>query len=114
MKAVAKISFVAATMFAGAAFAGQSLLGELPDYPEGVAVTSNAPAKTRAQVLAELNNAPFNGVELGEMPDYPQGYLAAQQQQLPGKTRAEVRAELAQAAGNGNVRSGGIDYPGGF
>lgn len=114
MKTLAKISFVAATMVGGAAFAADGLLGDLPLYPQGVQTQSNAPAKTRAQVQAELYATPFDGTELGEMPGYPQDYLGAQQTQLPALTRGQVQAELAQASVDGTLVSGGIDYPGAF
>ncbi|MBU4610217.1 DUF4148 domain-containing protein [Achromobacter sp. GG226] len=112
MKNVLTISLLSATMLAGQAFAAPSTIGEMPDYPANVMVKSNAPAKTRAEVVAELQATPVTGTELGDMPDYPQAYQHASA--APAKTRAEVRAELNQAVADGTMLSSGIDYPGAF
>lgn len=112
MKNLLTISLISATMLAGQAMAAPSSIGEMPEYPANVMVKSNAPAKTRAEVVAELQATPITGTELGEMPGYPQDYQHAWTGQ--GKTRAQVQAELAQASADGTALTGGIDYPGAF
>ncbi len=109
MKKLLTISFISATVLAGQVMAAPNTNGEMPEYPANVMVKSNAPAKTRAEVVAELNAAPIRGTELGEMPDYPQGYQT--QVAGPTKTRAQVLAELNATPVTGNELGEMPDYP---
>lgn len=109
MKAYLNISLIAATMIVSSSVMAADMLGEMIDYPTNVAQPSNAPALTRAEVVAQI---PASGVTLGEMIDYPQGYQVVSN--VPSRTRAEVRNELIAAINNGTAPTGGIDYPGPF
>lgn len=87
---------------AGAASANDKWLGNRGDNWEAH-VTST---KTRAQVIAELNEARAQGlVRNGQEYDYPRLPVAKST-----RTRDEVRVEMIEAAKNG-VRA--IEYSGG-
>src|SRR3546814_13334190 len=72
----------------------------------GVAQAADAPTKTRAQVVAELQAAQSQGlISSGEL-DYP---LAAAP--TSNVSRADVQAELAAAQAAGTISQGELDYP---
>nr|MBF0685246.1 DUF4148 domain-containing protein [Pseudomonas sp.] len=106
MKAYLNIAALAATMIAAPAFADFDTRGEMIDYPANVSQPSNAPAYSRADVVAQI---PAGGVPLGEALEYPAGYSVMTNAQP--RTRAEVRAELADAVASGTRFTGGITYP---
>ena len=106
MKAYLNIAALAATMIAAPALADFDTRGEMLDYPANVSQPSNAPAYSRAEVIAQI---PARGVALGEAIDYPAGYSVMTN--APARTRAEVRADLADAVASGKRLAGGITYP---
>lgn len=70
------------------------------------ATSSASTPKTRAQVVAELQQARANGeISVGDA-DYPY-----QPKFVSTKTRAEVVAELVRARANGELNVGDADYP---
>lgn len=89
------IAIAVGTLFAVAgsgAFASDKWLGDRGDNWEEHIVST----KTRAQVIAELEEARAKGlVTYGEEPNYPQTPVAKST-----RSRAEVRAEAAKAASN--------------
>lgn len=91
MKALASALMISATLIAGAAQA---------------ASVNDAP-KTRAQVVAELQQARAQGLlSTGEL-DYPPAIV-----QTSTKTRAQVQSELAAAEAAGQINNGeDLSYP---
>src|SRR3546814_14959381 len=75
-------------------------------FPYTTLFRSDAPTKTRAQVVAELQAAQSQGlISSGEL-DYP---LAAAP--TSNVSRADVQAELAAAQAAGTISQGELDYP---
>jgi|SRR5690606_20715293 len=109
MKSYLNIAALAATMFAAPAFSASAIDGSHILYPQNIAQVSNAPALSRAAVVAQI---PAQGVPSGDVIHYPEGFAKASS--APARTRAEVQAELAQAVASGTRLTGGIDYPGPF
>lgn len=65
-----------------------------------------SPTKTRAQVVAELQQARELGLlSRGEL-DYPPAHASTDH-----KSRDEVLAELAEAKATGQLSTGELDYP---
>lgn len=88
MKTVVSAIMISASVFAGAAHAAD----ESP--------------VTRAQVVAEMQQAQSAGlISRGEL-DYPPAIVAAD-----SKSRSEVQAELSAAIGAGQISIGESDYP---
>lgn len=93
MKAFASVLMISASLIAGAAQA---------------ATSTDAPvSKTRAQVVAELQQARAEGLLSTGESDYP----AAIQANASQKTRAQVESELVVAEAAGQVSTGEADYP---
>lgn len=87
----------------GALFAGASSSALASDIWLGESA-QHAPAKTRAQVIAELQEARAQGVqENGELPPAPR-YAAAKQE----RSRTEVRAEAIEAVKVSSHNRGGV------
>jgi hypothetical protein len=93
MKAFASVLMISASLIAGAAQA---------------ATSADAPvSKTRAQVVAELQQARAEGLLSTGEADYP----AVVQANAGAKTRAQVESELVVAEAAGQVSTGESDYP---
>src|SRR5690554_4368775 len=72
----------------------------------GAAQAADEPAKTRAQVVAELQAAQAQGlISHGEL-DYPLSQVANSY-----KSRADVQAELTAARSANQISKGELDYP---
>ena len=97
------IKTLAAAIAVSAAFVGTAQAGELDWPPEAPNVSS----LTRAQVVADLQDARAQGlVTTGELAYPPVARQAGSQ-----VTRAQVRQELSAAQAAGLDMSGELDYP---
>ena len=70
--------------------------------------------KTRAEVIAEFNQAKADGTYIGSGEIYAMQSVQINASNTSGKTRAEVRAELAQAVADGSYLRGGEANPSHF
>ena len=97
----AKKLIVVIAMLAGA---GSTFAGEAARSENNVDFHST---KTRAEVIAEFNQAKADGTYLGGGDLYEMQSVQINTSHTSGKTRAEVRAELAQALADGSYIRGG-------
>lgn len=95
----ALLAMIAAATVSTAALAGES--------PKGFAHESVGPAKTRAEVMSELEQARKDGTLHALWKDGTVGTARS----TPGVTREEVRAELAEARTTGEYAMLRADEP---
>lgn len=89
------------TALGSSAFADDKYVGELgSNWQDHIKST-----KSRAQVVAELEQARANGMQVGADPFYPQIVATP-----TARSRAEVRAEAKQAAQNRSRDSGDLYF----
>ena len=101
-----KLIAVVAMLAAGSAFAGEAVKSE-----DNLNFRST---KTRAEVIAELNQAIADGTYIGGGEKYEAQSAQVNASHTSDKTRAEVRAELAQAVADGSYLRGGEVNPSHF
>lgn len=111
MKTYLNIALLTATMAVGsvAVAAGSQTFGfeSTIDYPQNMQVESNAPALTRAEVVAQI---PARSVNTGEMLNYPSNVQNGNA--TTALTRDSVRSDLSHAMANGYNSNRGLQYPG--
>ena len=106
MNAKKLIAVVAMLAAGGSTFAGEATTSE-----DSVNFHST---KTRAEVIAEFNQAKADGTYIGSGEIYEIQSAQVNASNTSGKPRAEVRAELAQALADGSYRRGGEVNPSHF
>ena len=95
MKTLARIAFVSATMFAGAAMAADDWQGEMPSYPQDVnAVMLRADAARQARAQRPVEVVARNPIDRGEMPDYPRDQVVF----TPDASRTAAAPRVTAAA----------------
>ena len=104
----AKKLIVVIAMLAGA---GSTFAGEAARSENNVDFRST---KTRAEVIAEFNQAKADGTYIGSGEIYAMQSVQINASNTSGETRAEVRAELAQALADGSYLRGGEANPSHF
>ena len=106
MNAKKLIAVIAMLAGAGSAFAGEAAKSE-----DNLNFHST---KTRAEVIAEFNQAKADGTYIGSGEIYEIQSAQINASHTSSKTRAEVRAELAQAVADGAYIRGGEVNPSHF
>ena len=106
MNAKKLIAVIAMLAGAGSTFAGEAARSD-----NNVDFRST---KTRAEVIAELNQAIADGSYIGGGEKYEAQSAQVNASHTSGKTRAEVRVELAQALTDGTYIRGGEVSPSHF